>query len=530
MTNTKNLITENIDLWTSALKNKSGVGRGSSKKLNLYGIKKLRELILELAVRGKLVPQDPTDEPASKLLKRIAEEKAVLVKEGKIKKQKPIPELTSEDITKPLPLGWSYARFGNVTFNRDAERIPLSVTARRTRQGEYDYYGASSVIDKIDDFLFDKTLLLIGEDGANLINRSTPIAFLAHGKYWVNNHAHVLDGITIDFLRYIELHINAISLELYITGTAQPKMNQAKMNTIVLSIPPENEQKRIVAKVDELMALCDQLESQTEMSIAAHETLVETLLSTLTESKNSEELSENWSRIAMHFETLFTTESSIDKLKQTVLQLAIMGKLVRENEKPKYFKISDLISFGPRNGLSPKEVKVATGIKVFKLGATSKGFLDLAESKFVDIKISQDSHLWLKKDDILIQRGNAAKYVGCNLLIKDDLPGYIYPDLMMKIQLNDLIDPEFASLSLSAPASRKMMWDGMTGTSGTMPKISKKVVEKVVLRVPPLVVQFRIVKKVNDLTALCNQLKEHISESKNIQKNFADAIIQQVVG
>lgn len=109
---------------------------------------------------------------------------------------------------------------------------------------------------------FDKPLLLIGEDGANLINRSTPIAFIARGQYWVNNHAHVLDGISEGFLRFIEMHINAIDLKPYVTGTAQPKMNQAKMNSIPIALPPEAEQNRIIAKVDELMALCDQLEAQ----------------------------------------------------------------------------------------------------------------------------------------------------------------------------------------------------------------------------------------------------------------------------
>jgi len=119
----------------------------------------------------------------------------------------------------------------------------------------------SGVIDKIDDFLFDKPLLLIGEDGANLMSRSVPIAFIARGRYWVNNHAHVLDGLSEQFLRYVELFINAIDLKPYVTGTAQPKMNQAKMNSIPVALPPLAEQHRIVAKVDELMILCDQLET-----------------------------------------------------------------------------------------------------------------------------------------------------------------------------------------------------------------------------------------------------------------------------
>lgn len=238
----------------------------------------LKQTILQLAVMGKLVSQDLSDEPASVLLERIAAEKAQLIREGKIKSEKQYPVISDTELPHSKPDGWVFERFGNVLINRDFERIPLAVSEREKRKGGYDYYGASGVIDKIDGYLFDKPLLLIGEDGANLINRSSPIAFIARGKYWVNNHAHVLDGLNEDLLKYVCLHINAMSLLPYITGTAQPKMNQAKMNAIVLGIPPLAEQKRIVAKVDELMALCDQLTSRLQTSQQTQLALAESLV------------------------------------------------------------------------------------------------------------------------------------------------------------------------------------------------------------------------------------------------------------
>ncbi len=197
---------------------------------------------------------------------------------GKLKKQKPIPPIEPDEIPYKLPTSWEWVRFGRITLCRDGERIPLSRSVRENRKGPYDYYGASGVIDGIDDYLFDKPLLLIGEDGANLINRSTPIAFIAKGKYWVNNHAHVLDALNYDILRYIELFINAIDLKPYVTGTAQPKMNQAKMNSIKISMPPLEEQKRIVAKVDELIALCDKLEEKIKQSQNKSEKLLTTTI------------------------------------------------------------------------------------------------------------------------------------------------------------------------------------------------------------------------------------------------------------
>jgi type I restriction enzyme S subunit len=241
-------------------------------------IKALRRTILNLAVRGKLVPQDPNDEPTSELLKRIAADKAERAISARDRRATKIMPLVGDEVPFPLPSNWVWASFGDITISRDGERIPVSREDREQRAKVYDYYGASGVIDKTDGFLFDKPLLLIGEDGANLINRSTPIAFIARRKYWVNNHAHVLDGLSEDFLRYLELFINAIDLKPYVTGTAQPKMNQAKMNSIPVALPPLAEQHRIVAKVDALMAVCDRLEASLTTADATRRRLLDALL------------------------------------------------------------------------------------------------------------------------------------------------------------------------------------------------------------------------------------------------------------
>ncbi len=241
-------------------------------------INQLRQSILQEAVQGKLVPQNPKDEPASVLLEKIKKEKAKLIAEGKLKKEKELPPIGKEEIPFELPKGWLWCRLGEITINRDGERKPISSDERQFRKGEYDYYGASGIIDKIDGYLFDKDLLLVGEDGANLVTRSTPIAFFAKGKYWVNNHAHVLDAISHLILRYLEVFINAIDLKPYVTGTAQPKMNQAKMNSIVICFPPFPEQQRIVLKVEELLQTCDALEKEVESQKEIVKVLMQTVL------------------------------------------------------------------------------------------------------------------------------------------------------------------------------------------------------------------------------------------------------------
>ena len=282
--------------------------------------KDLKNSILQMAVEGKLVPQDPNDEPASVLLERIREEKQRLIAEGKAKfpkggesiiytgsdgspyekrvdaKGRVLSEkcIADEVPFEKLPEGWAWARLETALVNRDSERIPVSVADRERLAKIYDYYGASGVIDKVDRYLFDKTLLLIGEDGANLLMRSKPIAFLARGKYWVNNHAHVLDGINERYLEYIALFINSISLAPYVTGTAQPKMNQAKMGSILIPIPPESEQTRILAKVNELMPLVEEYGKLEDAREALDAALP-------------------------------------DRLRKSVLQIAVQGKLVPQD-------------------------------------------------------------------------------------------------------------------------------------------------------------------------------------------------------
>ena len=122
-TNTESLITEHLDIWTTAIEQKSSAGRGSSKKFSLHGIKKLRELILELAVRGKLVPQDPNDEPASVLLERIAAEKAQLVEDKKIKKPKVLPEISEDEKPFELPQGWEWGNLNSLITLMDADGV-----------------------------------------------------------------------------------------------------------------------------------------------------------------------------------------------------------------------------------------------------------------------------------------------------------------------------------------------------------------------------------------------------------------------
>lgn len=139
-----------------------------------------------------------------------------------------------------------YYRFDEVTVNFDKKRVPLSSAQRSNRGGEFPYYGAQGVIDHIDDYIFDGEYLLIAEDGENLKSKKQNIAQIATGKFWVNNHAHIVTGNEKCDTRYLCYLINSMDLSGYITGSAQPKLSQANLNAVQLSMPTLEQQKRIV--------------------------------------------------------------------------------------------------------------------------------------------------------------------------------------------------------------------------------------------------------------------------------------------
>ena len=230
--------------------------------------KLLRQQILDLAIRGKLVKQDPNDEPASVLLERIRAEKEQLIQQGKIKKTKASATTDTphyQNTPFDIPTSWQWARLGEITLNRDAERVPLSSAVRKKQTNKrYNYYGASGVIDKVDNYLFEDRLLLVGEDGANLLSRSKDNAFFAEGRYWVNNHAHVIDSTDKLILDYVAIVINSTPLDKYITGSAQPKFTQDNLNNFPIPLPPLAEQKRIVAEIEKWFALIDELDANKQ--------------------------------------------------------------------------------------------------------------------------------------------------------------------------------------------------------------------------------------------------------------------------
>ena len=177
-------------------------------------------------------------------------------------KDKHIPQGYKESPLGIIPKEWEVKRLGEVCSFLDSQRIPIKDADRGKMQGKYPYYGASGIIDYVNDYIFDDDLILLGEDGANIIMRSTPLAFLVSGKVWINNHAHVLKTKSGFSRYYVCNYLESLSYDKYNTGTAQPKLNREVCEKIPVLLPPKKEQNRL----SELFTTWDTaIEKQSEL-------------------------------------------------------------------------------------------------------------------------------------------------------------------------------------------------------------------------------------------------------------------------
>lgn len=169
-----------------------------------------------------------------------------------------------------LPDGWNIQPLNALVEFLDHRRIPIKAADRAKRQGKYPYYGASGIIDSIDDFIFDEDIILVGEDGANIVDRSSPLAFKVSGKVWVNNHAHVLKVLAPNNIDFLVDYLESITYKPYVTGTAQPKLNKAALGSIPIPVPPAEEQGMIASVYSRFQKGRDALLSNLEALNALH--------------------------------------------------------------------------------------------------------------------------------------------------------------------------------------------------------------------------------------------------------------------
>ncbi|MGL1902537.1 MAG: restriction endonuclease subunit S [Fibrobacterales bacterium] len=590
------LITEHLDLWTSTLKSKATIGRGSSKKVELYGVKKLRELILDLAVQGKLVSQDLNDEPASVLLEKITAEKERLVETGQIKKIKPLQPISNEETLFEVLDGWAWCRLQDISNYIQRGKGPkyseegnVKVVSQKCVQwSSFDIDKARYVDDSSLEVYQEERYLLKNDmlwnsTGNGTVGRVVVLPDDLLDKLVADSHVTVVRCPQV-IPQYVKIFCSSALVQSRIDpnhpnslvsgSTNQVELNTSSVSNLPIPVPPKFEQVRIVAKVNELMILCDELEAQTEKSLEAHQLLVETLLNTLANSQNSEELNQNWIRIADHFDTLFTTEKNIDSLEETILQLAVMGKLVPQdpNDEPasvlletiatekdrliegKKLKkgqlISDsktLISFSK----FPTSWSCVKGSEIFFItklaGFEYTQHIKLGDSGDVAVIRAQNvKRMRLKLDNLkyidletslLLERCALSKeallvtFIGAGIgdvaLFSKKERWHLAPNVA-KMELfencDSLLCLQYFNYFLASSIGSKEIFKHLKATA--QPSISMGTIRDIDYLVPPLAEQKRIVARVDELRKVCDALRHSISLNNVVLGKLTDSLVK----
>lgn len=510
------------------------------------GIKKLRELILELAVRGKLVPQDPSDEPACELLKSItAEQVRLMVEEGlRTNAQSEVPQ---KDQYLKISAGWAYSRLGNLarfidyrgrTPTKTSSGIPL-ITAKNVRSGfisrepqefiaKNDYSSwMTRGFPRLGDLLFTTEAPM---GNVALVNISEQFA-LAQRVICFQLHE-------ISIGPFLKLAMMSPTFQRQLlevaTGMTATGVKSSRLKEMPVPLPPLAEQHRIVAKVDELMTLCDRMEAQQADSESAHAQLVQVLLDSLTQASDTTDFATNWQRLTAHFHTLFTTESSINAFKQTLLSLAADGRLVSSCVPADYPALSDVIDGDSLNGSSKKPQDSPSAVEILRISAgtgVSDFLTDEYEHKWADVTKAEIQKFLLVKDDLLACRFNGnLHYVGAFSLYcgNRDVP-QIFPDKLIRFRVDrSKASPHYLKYILNAAPARAQIESFCSTTVGNI-GISAKNLKTIKLRLPSLEEQSNIVDLLDQLMALCDQLKKHLIQARQLNAQLASTLVKRAL-
>ncbi len=539
------------------------------------GVARLRELILMLAVQGKLVPQDPSDEPASEFLKKIRAEKDRLIEEGKIKRDKLLAEITDEEEPFDLPEGWAWARLGNLCsyIQRGKGPVYAEHSAHRViSQKCIRWYGLDlgparfitpESLTKYEDIRYLRSGdLLWNSTGTGTIGRACLVPQdLDDAGLVADSHVTVVRPVSLDSV-YLWRWIQSPYVQNEIEGSASGTTNQIELNTStvinqVIPVPPLAEQSRIVTRVEELMQLCDALEASGQRQAQQHAQLVNTLLGTLTQSETPEALANNWQRIATHFDVLLDRPEAVDALEQTILQLAVRGLLVPQD--PTYEPASvllqkirtekdHLITQGKIKRDKPlppitdeeKPFELPQGWEWVRFGQIANIASNLVPPSLHPKKWQVAPDCIEKATGRLLHKRTVAQaeIVSPNHLFKPGqlLYSKIRPSLSKAVlvdfeglcsadmyPIESQLDMEFLLLYiLSEPFLEQV---SIAENRVKMPKLNQEALVAFMVAVPPLVAQAKIVKRVSELRSLCTDLRERITAGQAAQAHLADALL-----
>jgi type I restriction enzyme S subunit len=551
------------------------------------GIKCLRELIFSLAVQGKLVPQEPNDIPACELLKQIRAEKDRLIAEGKIKKVKPLPAITGDEKPFELPQGWEWIRLGDVSsrvqygftasadYSIDMPKM-LRITDIQDNRVDWDNVpGVNAEGKDLTSYFLEVGDLLIARTGGTigktfLVNEAPCDSVFA--SYLIR--VSPLKGIASTYLKLFALSdLYWRQLLAKSMGTGQPNVNGTSLAGLVMPLPNQSEQSRIVAKVEELMGLCDSLEARGKLEAEQHARLTAALFDALAASKSAHQLQENWARLASNFDLVLDRPEAVDELEQALLQLAMRGLLVEQDpsdepasellkricaekdclivegkikkdkplpaisddEKPfdlpqgwEWVRFGSLINsseagWSPSCDVAPRE---GDFWGVLKVSAVSWGEFRSYENKALPLGLTPRPEIEVKAGDFLLSRANTEGLVARSVIADNPEPRLMMSDKIIRLNLSSLVNPSFFNQVNNTTNSRAHYIEHASGTSSSMKNVSREVIMNLPVPLPPLAEQSRVVAGVEALRTLCASLRERLATSLKIQTNLAESLIE----
>lgn len=553
-------------------------------------VKKLRETILDLAVRGKLVEQDPNDEPASVLLERIREEKEMLVKEGKLKKEKPLAEIREDEKPYELPEGWEWVRFAESVTNIKGVTYKKNVASNEEkdgyelilRGGNIDSKSGALIINdniyipqgiiKDEQFINEGDTLMVASSGTkSSIAKSTYINFRLE-KTSVGAFLYIIRPFKTIECKYINILVQKFRQEIIDTtaGTNISNVNKSSLDEFLTPLPPLEEQKRIVEKVDSLMAFCDKLEKSLEKKV--HYSLLSTksVFNNIGNATTTEELEETLRFILSNFKDLSLGDNAVKELKNCILQLAVQGKLVPQDpsdepaevllekiqeEKERLIKENKIKKEKPLVEISEEEkpYELSEGWKWSRLIYITSLITDgkhgdctnqekseyyfLSAKDVINDKLSYTNARQITYEDFeeVNKRTNLEPYdilvpntgasIGKIAIAEDNELTYrttFQKSIAVIKPLREYIDEKYLVFVM-----RGLLQQMKTKSSGTaMINLLLRELREFVIPVPPLAEQKRIVEKVDSLMQLCEELEKKIERSKNYSNRLMESILK----
>jgi type I restriction enzyme, S subunit len=536
-------------------------------------IPRLRRFILDLAVRGKLVEQDPKDEPAAILLERVHAWREDGIRRKLIRSpRKPLKRVVSSEAPYSLPKGWEWMRLGEVIYIQSGDGL----TSENMNDGDIPVYGGNGVNGYHDEFNITEPTVVIGRVGYYCGS-----IHITPEKAWVTDNAFItIFSSKIIFLDFLVILLKGTNLKENENATAQPVISGSKIYPIVIGVPPIAEQKRIVGKVDELMALCDELEKAQAKRESRRDRLVAATLAGLTteqtEQAEKDSASSAYSAVPFflkHMPRITTRPEHIQQLRQTILNFAFRGKLIPQ--RPVEETGEELLK--RLNAAHPKDRKFGSSRKkdqqsidllncpgIFVIpynwqwayldficeqiadidhsmprttdhGVPFISAKDLKDDGTIDFRspkmISEEDYQRLSRK-IKIQCGDIIySRIGARLgkarLVKVDTRFLISYSCCLVRPMHKFVDKQYVQRFLDSKLALSQAHRGVQSIG--VPDLGLGEIKGFNIPIPPLAEQHRIVAKVDELTALCDKLETQLTSTSTTRRQLLEATLQEAL-